>query len=180
MNRKKIKLTQDNIVADLCSYTKLRYKKVTSTALYLAIWVFLVAFAIIFAVLFSARIMLVPVIALIPLLLYRGWLAYQYRRACQTIRAGGYSVTSEKLTCIDKKFNYGSRSDMNFCDYSYFFGSEEYRMPIEQYTWLSRDEQSSYDLYSPPEIGDEFWVARDSETTEIGAIYPKKYFDYET
>lgn len=27
--------------------------------------------------------------------------------------------------------------------------------------------------------GDEFWVARDSETEEIGAVYNKKFFDYE-
>lgn len=182
MNRKKINLTQDNIVADLCSYTKLRYGKTTFIGAYLGSWAFLTVPVIILVSLHDVwMIMLVPAaIASIPLLLCVGWWVYHCRRACKTIRAGGYSITSEKLTSIDKKFNYGSRSDGNFCNVSYIFGSEEYRMPIERYTWLSRDELSMYDRYSPPEIGDEFWVARDSETTEIGAIYPKKYFDYET
>ena len=178
--RKKIKLTPENLVADLCAYAKVRYRKTTITTLYLGIWAFLTELAIILAVMHSARIMLAPAIALIPLLLCRFWLAYQRRKACRTIRAGGYSVTSEKLTSIDKKYNFGTGREVDTRSYSYFFGGEEYRLPFGQYTWLSPDELSYYERDSTPEIGDEFWVARDRETEEIGAVYPKKYFDYET
>ena len=79
--RKKIKLTPENLVADLCAYAKVRYRKTTITTLYLGIWAFLTELAIILAVMHSARIMLAPAIALIPLLLCRFWLAHQRRKA---------------------------------------------------------------------------------------------------
>lgn len=176
---KKVLLTQDGMAADLCGYVRLRYRKHTFTWGYIGAWICLTAAAVMFALLFSAWAMLAPVLAAIPLIACKLWWGCRYRRICRSIRAGGYSVTSETLTAIHQTLRYETgRTDGCFTPCFYCFGGEDYHVPISRYAWVNRAEISDYDLYRDPEIGDAFWVVRDTETQEIDAVYNQKIFDY--
>ena len=169
-------LTQEHIAEDLCRNERLRYDR---SQFFFTSGVFCATFALLFSLALNAWFGLVFGLPAAVLFGLEGWKYLQYRKLRKAIREGQYTVTSEILTaCNEEDVRSSNTPRRREPQYVLYFGGEGYCVINENYPW-SRSFKLSYDgMVNTSVVGDEFWVARATETEEIGAVYNKKFFDY--
>lgn len=173
----KEKLTTEHITEDLCRNELLRYNR---SQYFFVYGVTCATFALFFSLALSAWFGLVFGLPAAVLLGLEGWQYLQYRKLRQSIRKGQYTVTSEILTaCSEEDIPNANTTRGRTPRYVLHFGGEDYCVNDDNYPW-SRDFRLSYNgMVNTSVAGDEFWVVRATKTEEIGAVYNKKFFDYE-
>lgn len=107
---------------------------------------------------------------------------HRFGNARKKIRERSFTVSSATLTSITEETarNPHNRGNSKWISAHFlYFGGEQYRLYEGLYPWSKDFHMSIKGMLHTSIPGDEFWVARDSETEEIGAVYNKKFFDYE-
>lgn len=176
----KEKLTAEHIVADLDRYAERNFTAQDDRPF----WGMMASATL--AIL--CGILLRPWVAIPFAVLAVGFLVWQlcihrrYKKARKAIRARGFTVSSAVLTGITEETaeEIGIVGKRHLVPARFlYFGGEKYRIYGEHYPWSKDFHLSVNGMLNTSVIGDEFWVARDRETEEIGAVYNKKFFDYE-
>lgn len=173
----KEKLKQENIIKDLCQNESLRYDRAPYR---LIPGVLLTMIAVLIAVFLNIWVGAVLGLFAFALLIWEGRYYLQYRKLLSSVRAGQFTVTSEVLTgCSKEDVRISGFTCWKKPQYVLHFGSEDYCVIQDNYPW-SRDYRLGYDgMINTSIVGDEFWVVRPNETQEIGAVYNKKFFDFD-
>ncbi|MBE6632923.1 MAG: hypothetical protein E7620_01120 [Ruminococcaceae bacterium] len=178
-------LTDQGIISDLLKYEDRKFSNAEEHR-----FTFIIpyaALAIVLGRLLDSWIVF-GVIMLIPVYnFYRLILIWQEkRRRRQSIKNGGFTVITDKLTHIGEEQIYEPHAGRRSAHFSkvvtfFYFPSGQWRVPsiYRHYSWSKNCHLSGEGLMNTSVPENEFYLVLVNNQTEVGYVYNKKLFRYE-